>query len=360
MLPETKKNQENWSILQHLQETLIVKKFKKPIIYSNLQPNFEDKKQNSNTGIDISPMKDENFEQEILSPRMGAECKYDSTKNVYQNIWNTYELMKEPLGDPEFQVDWRNIGIVTEVLDQGLCPASWAYSAVSAIESYFALEFNENVRKLSIQQLQDCSVETDNNNDKSDTTVHTRCAPWSADKAFKLIQQSGGIMLEATYPLVENQKVDNIAAKCNFEFDKSFGQVSGGPFNFSPYDDNNIIKHLLSEGPVVAMIDGTGLNHYDFEKKKIWDGSWEEDTKDGKAHKCKQTQAALNLSVLLVGIGKDTDSNQHYYRVKNSMGKDWGDGGYFNLQFDRNICGQSICASYPKINPTEYQSEFFG
>lgn len=108
------------------------------------------------------------------------------------------------------------------------------------------------------------------------------------------------------------------------------------------------------------MIDGRGLNHYNFDTKPIWDGEWKTDPNDKKIKTCAQTQEELNTSILLVGIGHDSTTNQYYYRVKNSWGKNWGDNGYFNLQYQRNICGLSICASYPKINPTEYQSEFFG
>ena len=49
----------------------------------------------------------------------------------------------------------------------------------------------------------------------------------------------------------------------------------------------------------------------------------------------------LNHAVLLVGYGPD------YWKLKNSWGSDWGEGGYFRLKRGKNMCGIADSASYP-------------
>lgn len=107
-------------------------------------------------------------------------------------------------------------------------------------------------------------------------------------------------MLSSTYPLIGDQKPRSVQAVCGFEFDKSFGQVSGGPWSFIPFTDDVIVNHLLSEGPIVAMIDGRGLNTY---HDGIWDGNWINPQRIKSS--CSQNIKLLNLSILLVGIGLD-------------------------------------------------------
>jgi hypothetical protein len=131
-------------------------------------------------------------------------------------------------------------------------------------------------------------------------------------------------MLSSTYPLIGDQKPRSVPAVCGFEFDKSFGQVSGGPWSFIPFTDDAIVNHLLSEGPIVAMIDGRGLNTY---HKGIWDGTWK--NPQNVKSSCSQNVKLLNLSILLVGIGLDQKTGEYYYRAKNSWGTGWGEQGYF-------------------------------
>ena len=55
----------------------------------------------------------------------------------------------------------------------------------------------------------------------------------------------------------------------------------------------------------------------------------------------------LNLDVLAVGYGVD-ENGESYYILKNWLGEDWGEGGYFKLARNRcNHCGVATTPIYP-------------
>jgi len=54
-------------------------------------------------------------------------------------------------------IDWREQGVVNEVKDQGQCGSCWAFSAVSAFESAYAISTG-NLIHLSEQEVVDCDI----------------------------------------------------------------------------------------------------------------------------------------------------------------------------------------------------------
>ena len=62
-------------------------------------------------------------------------------------------------------------------------------------------------------------------------------------------------------------------------------------------------------------------------------------------YKCGNRTGGSGHAVVLVGWGTDTNGTD-YWRVKNSWGPKWGDGGFFNIQRGINECGIEGCARH--------------
>lgn len=226
---------------------------------------------------------------------------------------------------------------VGPVRHQMNCSASWAFAAVAAIESHASIQSGEPIRSFSVQQLLDCMGQ----NNKMD------CAEGSPTNAFNTIQKRGGLAMENLYPtkLLTKKAVDEVSV-CKYSGTISGIQVNGGSKDIKPYDEQALIQALLYQGPVTVMLDGRGLKNY---KGGIWDGSFTNE--EGKTVKCSGSPSDLSLVALLVAVEVDPQSRRQYYTLMNSQGPDWGEGGFFRLVKEPNICGIAVCASYPKLSP---------
>jgi len=89
----------------------------------------------------------------------------------------------------------------------------------------------------------------------------------------------------------------------------------------------SIINSLMEDGPLTAIMDARTLQFY----------------RHGIAHPKFCSSTSKNHAVLLVGFGPD------YWRVKNSWGNQWGENGFFRLQFGR--CGVEDVVTRVEINP---------
>jgi len=244
--------------------------------------------------MDISP---EEFKAKYLTLRVGDLQKLREKSG---------ELKINPrMQEAPESHDWRTLGAVSSVKNQGICGSCWAFSAVGNLEGQHQIKFGGNVVDLSPQQLVDC--------DK----VDQGCNGGFMDQAFDYIKSAGGIEALSDYAYTGSDD------SCKFDVSKSVVKVTGNAMATS--QDEDIIKTLLFQtGPLAVALNATPLQFYFFGIFNPW-FSWICDPSE------------LNHGVLMVGYGVEGSTN--YWIVKNSWGASWGEKGYFRIIRGKGACG---------------------
>ena len=291
---------------------------------------FSDTSSNSSTSEQNSPiysMSWDDFVHTVLVDNIATQCRYNSADYTQLSLFPKLS----------FEVNWQDFGAVQQVRDQGACKSPWAFAAVSATEAHAFIQSGELYRVFSVQQLLDCMG----------TGNRMACGAGSSGLAFNYLQKQGGLALDMLYTNKSLKKNDIDAfSTCKFSSTTRGMQVGGGSKDIKPFDEATLISALLNIGPVTVMIDGRGLKSY---HGGIWDGTYTDD--QGNSAKCSSDSSQLNHAVLIVGVETDLASGTVFYTVLNSWGSGWGESGFFRLLRAQNICGISVCASYPRLQP---------
>eukprot|EP00771_Trimastix_marina_P003235 gnl/Trimastix_PCT/4457.p1 GENE.gnl/Trimastix_PCT/4457~~gnl/Trimastix_PCT/4457.p1 ORF type:complete len:439 (-),score=71.69 gnl/Trimastix_PCT/4457:70-1386(-) len=209
--------------------------------------------------------------------------------------------------------DWRRHGVVGPIKNQAFCGSCYAFGAVGAVESHYALKTGE-LHSLSESQVMDCSH-------RAAGMYNQGCLGGLASIALDYIARDG-ILTEEAYPYKPT------TGYC------TAGNMTSKRVHIHGYkaiEDNDIdalLEALFLKGPLSVQLDGTGF--------LLHQGGILKD------HECNPY--AKNHAVVLVGY----DLDARYYIIRNSFSPISNEGGYVRLHMDTG-CGLETGALLPVL-----------
>ena len=252
-------------------------------------------------------------DQQLVDPSLKERIKYlgliipEDVKKRFE------ELDKQPppmLLNTEDVFDWREMGGVTPVKDQGQCGSCWDFAATGAFES--AVLINTDIEMdLSEQQVLSCN------------TGGSSCNGGWMEDAYDIFMNNGAVY-ESCMPYEADDDVPCTQEECD--------PVAWMTGYVDVPNNINSIKNALLVGPVST----TFMVYNDF----YWNCYWHEDTGD------------INHAVVIVGWDDNMCGGLGAWIVKNSWGTNWGDEGYFYMPY--GSCGIGRYTQRPVFDQVNY------
>jgi len=200
-------------------------------------------------------------------------------------------------------IDWRRLGHVTPVKNQGSCGSCVAFAATACLESSHSIYHNKQHLDLSEQELVDCSRGNGNNGCSGLTFVPT----------FNYLKDKG-LGLEGGYPYEQRDGSCRSAGKPR-------GARVRGWWSVQPARDENKLKETVAQyGPTAVAI------HVNNAFLSYRSGIFEAPCSGGRNH------AGLV-------VGYNGENGRDFWIFKNSWGPGWGEQGYIRMRRHfGNIC----------------------
>ena len=144
--------------------------------------------------------------------------------------------------------------------------------------------------------------------------------------AYKYLIKAGGLEEESAYPY--SGKIGQCA------FDSSRIAVKVNNYTNVPLNEDQIAAYLIQNGPLAIGLNAAFMQTY----------------VGGVSCPLVCVRKWVNHGVLLVGYGAKGFSllrlgYQPYWIIKNSWGKQWGEGGYYRLCKGHGTCGVNTMVS---------------
>ncbi|KAF8563312.1 hypothetical protein P879_11129 [Paragonimus westermani] len=248
-------------------------------------------------------------EQELGTAKYGVTQFFDLTPEEFAAKFLSSrfddQVERVQLNDlkaaPE-SVDWRELGAVAPVEDQGSCGSCWAFSVAGNVEGQWFLKTGQLV-SLSKQQLVDCDVQD------------SGCDGGYPPTTYGEIIRMGGLEAQRDYPYVGREQ------PCKLDESKLLAKINSSIVLEA--NEKKQAAYIAEHGPMSSGINAVTLQFY----------------QSGISHPSRYecNPGGLNHAVLTVGY--DTENGIPYWIIKNSWGTGWGEKGYFRLYRGDGTCG---------------------
>ena len=196
------------------------------------------------------------------------------------------------------EVDWVKTGVVSPLVrTQNNCECCWAMAVVASVE---AADYQSTLQliSLSVQELIDCDTESDG------------CERGHKENAFGYIQDNG-LLTESSYPYMARRSKSGCK---RYKTQEAATRISGFRF-VDPTED--ALEKAVAKQPVVVSLQGSD------ELENYRGGIME--------YRAVEGGTGWTHAVLIVGYGTDS-AGVKYWRIKNSWGPGWGEGGFGRIR----------------------------
>lgn len=214
-------------------------------------------------------------------------------------------------------VDWRQLGVVSEVKNQGNCGSCWAFATTATVESHVAIATGM-LFSLSPQQLVSCSANPD------DCGGTGGCEGSVPELAMDTIIEEG-FAEEWAYPYTSYHGVSGSTCQDLGTFIPKVAGITGR-VTLPANNASSVIAALAAVGPLAINVDASTWHDYE----------------GGVYTGCSYSDMDIDHVVVLVGYGTDPDNGLDYWLVRNSWSASWGEQGYIRLlrdPVDATPCG---------------------
>ena len=232
---------------------------------------------------------------------------------------------------------WGNVdgvSYLTRSLNQHIpqyCGSCWAHASLSALADRIKIARNANGDdiNLSVQYILNCGQ------------MAGSCHGGSMKRTYQFIHENGFVPYDTCQPYLACSsestygfcpQVDttctalNTCRTCTHDLDcyeiDVFPNATVAEWGTYHHDIEGVKAEIFARGPVATGVFGPALREY-------------------KGGIFSETKADRNTThaVSIVGWGKDDETNDEFWIVRNSWGEFWGEMGYFRILAGQNLLG---------------------
>jgi C1A family cysteine protease len=248
--------------------------------------------------VGVTPFSDLTQEEfaKFYTNKMIAHPEHNVANSSGFPILGVYEA--QDLEVPS-SVDWQSAGAVTAVKNQGQCGSCWTFATTGALEGAWKIASNQ-LLSLSEQQVLDCLPVINGGT--------SGCDGGSVQYALDyLTKHKTGVCLESSYSYTA--RYSPTCKSC------SVAIPNGGVQGFFAVQRGNsqALMEAVAKQPVAVSVYGKAR-------------AFQLYTSGVLTQVCN---GMVDHAVLVVGYGRD--GGHDYWKVKNSWGSSWGEGGYIRL-----------------------------